>query len=164
MCWSKHRWHLSIRRAGKIKTRQRLQCEGVWTDPDSGDLSTLINKHTCHARALLWNGFLSEMINLIDWKVQFLHHYSAASCICGVAEGAESSQLLHRPHVVASTGTRKQRTGPESSVCEESVAGGRQGRDEEEAGEQMIKQSPQEDDRRRWKMVKDVFVGVGGRH
>lgn len=45
---------------------------------------------------LSWNGVLSEMINLIDWKVPFLHHFSAASSVCGVAEGAESSQLLQQ--------------------------------------------------------------------
>lgn len=73
----------------------------------------MINKHTCHTHALVWNGALSEIINLIDWKVPFLHHYSAASSICGVAEGAESSQLLHQSQFVASTGTKKQLTGPE---------------------------------------------------
>lgn len=44
---------------------------------------------------------------MIDWKAPFLHHYSAASSVCVVAEGAESSQLLHQSQFVASTGAKK---------------------------------------------------------
>lgn len=171
-----HRASGWCRCAGKIMARQRLQCKEEWMDPDSGIkqaalgtrdsfqpysffIGSFINKHTRYLHVLCWNGVLSEMINLTDWKVPFLRHCSAASSVCGAAEGAEGSQLLHQSQSVASTGTRKQHTGLERCCRSRSLfqPGKRWGRGRRK---KMVIPRPRE----LAQTIEDVFMWVEGCH
>lgn len=179
-------WALGCCRcAGKIMSRKRLQCKEVWMDPDSGNKQTapcthdlfqlLISLFIPSTNTLAISMPFSEMGFHLKWSTWLIEKFHFWITVCseqrlwccwgGRKQPAAASVPVCCLHKHQKTAHRAWKRLPlqltiSASICEESAAGGRWGRDEEEERETMVTLHLQE----LTQTIEDVFMWVEGCH